>query len=165
MPEQIVITGWGQITQPKNATPPFLDPLDMMEQAARAARYIAGEKIWQALDSLLVVRTQSRDIARADLALAERLGLRVKQSAVSGIGGDVPQHYVNQAAGMLARGEAKAVLICGAETYYPRDDDAVRGDGALMQGISDDYDADDIIIWVLLLQRHARCLAMGAQHQ
>ena len=106
--KQIVITGWGQITQPKNATPPFLDPLDMMEQAARAAGDIAGQKIWQALDSLLVVRTQSRDIARADLALAERLGLRVKHSAVSGIGGEVPQHYVNQAAGMLARGEAKS---------------------------------------------------------
>ena len=158
MPEQIVITGWGQITQPKSATPPFLDPLDMMEQAARAAGDIAGEKIWRALDSLLVVRTQSRDIARADLALAERLGLRVPHSRVSGIGGDVPQHYVNQAAGMLARGEAKAVLICGAETYYPRDDNAVRGDGALMQGISDDYDADDLVGSDALEQRHGLTL-------
>ena len=158
MPEQIVITGWGQITQAKNATPPFLDPLDMMERAARSAGEVAGQTIWQALDTLLVVRTQSRNIERADLALAKRLELQVKNSTVSGIGGEVPQHYVNQAAGLLARGEAKAVLICGAETYYPRDTAAVRGESALIQGIPDDYDADDLVGSDELEQRHGLTL-------
>lgn len=158
MSAPIVITGWGQVTQAKTAKPPFLTPLEMMEQAARAAGDIAGNTIWRAIDTMLVVRTQSRNITGADLALTERLGLSIKHSRVSGIGGDVPQHYVNQAAGMLARGEAQAVLICGAETYYPRDKDAVRGEAALIQGVPDDYDADDLVGSDALEQRHGLTL-------
>ena len=154
MPHQIVITGWGQITQPKNAMPPFLDPLDMMERAARDAGEIAGRDIWSAIDGLLVVRAQSRNLSNPDAELATRLGLKPRFSEVSGIGGQVPQQYVNQAAGMLARDEANAILICGAETYYPRDANAVTGEAALIQGIPDDYDAEDAVGSDGLEQRH-----------
>lgn len=154
MPEQIVITGWGQITQPKLSKPPFLDPIDMMERAARDAGELAGASAWSNIDALLVVRTQSRNLQQADLAVAKRLGLSPSISKVSGIGGEVPQHFVNQAAGMLARGEAKAVLICGAETFYPRSADAVTGEAALIQGIPDDYDADDAVGSDEVEQRH-----------
>ena len=37
----------------------------------------------------------------------------------------------------------ETVLICGAETYYPRSADAVRGEQALIQGIPADYADDD----------------------
>ncbi|MGR8947672.1 MAG: hypothetical protein ACU84Q_06465 [Gammaproteobacteria bacterium] len=158
MPKQIVISGWGQITQPKLAEPPFLDPVDMMERAAREAGEIAGKKIWSAIDTLLLVRTQSRNLMKPDAELAKRLGLNPRHSQVSGIGGEVPQHYVNQAAGMLAREEANAVLICGAETYYPRDANAITGEGALIQGVPDDYDADDATGSDELEQRHGLTL-------
>ena len=154
MPEQIVITGWGQITQPKLSQPPFLDPIDMMERAARDAGELSGESVWSSIDTLLVVRTQSRNIEQADVAVSKRLGLNPTVSRVSGIGGEVPQHFVNQGAGMLARGEAKAILICGAETFYPRSADAVTGEAALIQGIPDDYDADDAVGSDELEQRH-----------
>ncbi len=141
--QQVVIAGWGQITQPKQASPPFLDPIDMMERAARDAGDVAGAGLLGEVDALLLVRTQSRNLRDPARELAERLGVRPRLSRVSGIGGEVPQHYVNQAAGMLARGEIEVALICGAETYYPRAADDVRGEAALAQGVPDDYDADD----------------------
>lgn len=158
MHARIVITGWGQVTQPKDARPPYLDPIDMMERAARAAGDVAGIRSWQDVDTFLIVRTQSRQLADPAGDLARRLGAAPKQQQVSGIGGEVPQHYVNQAAGMLARGEADLVLIAGAETYYPRTADAVTGDAALSQGIPDDYDADDAVGTDPLEQRHGLSL-------
>lgn len=144
MADPIVMTGWGQITQPKQATPPYLDPIDMMEAAAREAGAMAGADCWSSIDTILVVRTQSRDLSQPGEQLASRLGIRAPNIRLSGIGGEVPQHMVNQGAGMLTRGEARGVLICGAETYYPRKDDDVRGEAALIQGIPDDYEGDDL---------------------
>ncbi len=158
MAEKIMIAGWGQITQPKDARPPLLDPIDMMERAARAAGAQSGEGIWPLVDAILVVRTQSRTLQQPGEALAHRLGIRPRQLRVSGIGGEVPQHYVNQAAGMLARGEAEAVLICGAETYYPRAAGDVRGEFALIQGIPADYDAEDAVGSDALEQKHGLTL-------
>jgi len=158
MPQRVVITGWGQDTQRKEATPPYRDPVDMMERAARDAGALSGNGIWQTVDTILVVRTQSRNLDNPGEEIARRLGIKAKHIRVSGIGGEVPQHFVNQAAGMLARGESQGVLICGAETFYPRSDDDVRGEGALIQGIPEDYDADDAIGSDELEQRHGLTL-------
>ena len=154
MNEPIVITGWGQVAQPKDATPPFLEPLDMMERAARVAGARAGAGVLNSIDAILVVRTQSRNLVDAGGELARRLGARPRLVRVSGIGGQVPQQLVNQAAGLLARGEAETVLICGAETYYPRSAGAIRGELALIQGIPGDYAGEDAIGSNELEQRH-----------
>ena len=145
MAQPIVVAGWGQTTQPKNATPPYLDPIEMMVGAAADAARVGGDGIVQHIDTVLVVRTQSRNLESPGETIARRLGIKPHTIRVSGIGGEVPQHFVNQAAGMLARGESTGVLICGAETYYPRSDDDVTGEAALIQGIPDDYDADDAV--------------------
>ena len=158
MTESIVISGWGQITQPKDATPPFLDPLDLMERAARDAGSVAGIGVLSTVDTVLMVRPQSRNLIEPAAELARRLGLRPRQTRLSGIGGQVPQQFVNQAAGMLARGEAETILICGAETYYPRSAAAVSGDQALLQGIPDDYADDDAVGSNALEQRHGLSL-------
>jgi len=158
MTEAIMITGWGQVTQRKNATPPFLDPLDMMERAARDAGEQAGAGVLQKIDTMLLVRTQSRNVVDPGGQLARRLGACPRLVRVSGIGGQVPQQFVNQAAGLLARGEAETVLICGAETYYPRSADAVRGERALIQGIPADYADDDAVGSNALEQRHGLIL-------
>ena len=158
MAERIVITGWGQVTQAKDATPPYLEPVDMMERAAREAGALSGEGIWSLVDTILVVRSLSRNLHGPGEAIARRLGLKPRHVRVSGIGGETPQHFVNQAAGMLVRGEAQAVLICGAETYYPRASDHVRGEGAIIQGIPADYDPDDAVGSDALEQRHGLTL-------
>jgi acetyl-CoA C-acetyltransferase len=158
MSEPIVISGWGQVTQPKSAAPPFLDPIDLMERAARDAGALTGAGVLQAVDTLLVVRTQSRTLTNPGGELARRLGARPRRVHVSGIGGEVPQLFVNRAAGMLARAEAEIVLICGAETYYPRSADAVRGEQALIQGVPADYAAEDAVGSSPLEQRHGLML-------
>ena len=158
MATSIMVTGWGQVTQPKTATPPFLDPIDMMERAARDAAAHAGVGVLQQVDTLLVVRTQSRVLRDPGTELARRLELHPRHIQLSGIGGQVPQHFVNQAAGMLARGEAETVLICGAETYYPRSADAVRGEHALIQGVPTDYGEEDAVGSSALEQRHGLSL-------
>ncbi|MBU6336178.1 MAG: hypothetical protein KGS47_17445, partial [Chloroflexi bacterium] len=55
-------------------------------------------------------------------------------------------------------GEAETVLICGAETYYPRSADAVRGDAGLLQGIPADYASDDAVGSSELEQAHGLSL-------
>ena len=154
MNQRIVLSGWGQVTQPKHSHPPFLDPIDLMEQAARDAGKLAGADVWSRVDTVLVVRTQSRNLVDPAGALSGRLGMSPQHTQVSGIGGEVPQHFVNQAAGRLARGESEVVLICGAETYYPRSAAAVTGEAMLAQGIPEDYDADDAVGTDPLEERH-----------
>ena len=158
MSNAIVVSGWGQVTQPREASPPFQDPLDMMEEAARRAGEEAGRGALAAVDAVLVVRPQSRVLDAPEQALVGRLGLRPRITRLSGIGGQVPQQFVNEAAGMLARGDATAVLICGAETFYPRSADAARGEGALLQGIPADYDAEDAVGASALEVRHGLSL-------
>ena len=90
MSERIVISGWGQITQAKNATPPYLEPVDMMEAAAREAGALSGDNVWQLIDTILVVRTQSRALQSPGEEIARRLGIKANLIRVSGIGGEVP---------------------------------------------------------------------------
>ena len=107
MQHRIVLAGWGQVTQPKQATEPLMDPLDMMVKASEIAAEQAGRNVLSAVDTLLVVRTQSRNLVDPLANLSTRLGFKPSYAKVSGIGGEVPQHYVNQAAGRLARGESE----------------------------------------------------------
>ena len=156
--EAVMVAGWGQVTQPKESSPPYLEPLDLMVDATRQAASQAGRDALRKVDALFVVRPQSRDLRDAPAQLARRLGITPKVTRLSGIGGQVPQQLVNQAAGMLARGEVESVLVCGAETYYPRAADSVRGELGLLQGIPADYAADDATGSNALEQRHGLTL-------
>lgn len=158
MSTAIMITGWSQVTQPKQASPPYLEPIDMMERAARDAAAQAGIGALNDIDTILVVRPQSRVPHQPGEELARRLGIQPRRIELSGIGGQVPQQYVNRAAGLLARGEADTVLLVGAETYYPRSKDAVRGEQALIQGIPDDYGEEDAVGSNALEMRHGLSL-------
>ena len=102
MSTSIMITGWGQVTQPKQATPPYMEPIDMMERAARDAAAVAGLGALASIDTILVVRPQSRVPHEPGQELARRLGIAPRRIELSGIGGQVPQQYVNRAAGLLA---------------------------------------------------------------
>ncbi len=117
MKQRIVLTGWRQVTQAKQSRPPFRDPIDLMEQAARDADKLAGTDIWSRVDTVLAGRTQSRHLIDPAGALSGRLDMKPAYTQVSGIGGEVSQHFANRATGRLARSESKVVLICGAETY------------------------------------------------
>lgn len=153
MARDIVVAGWGQITQRKEQAQDLLDPLGLMECAARDACEGADVQL-PALDAILVVRPMSAHYPDVAADLADRLGATPGLAEVSRIGGNSPQTLVNRAAGMIARREADSVLVVGAETYYRRDHAAPARDTVLFQGVPEGYDSDDLIGTTDLEARH-----------
>jgi acetyl-CoA C-acetyltransferase len=155
MQTQVVIAGWGQITQRKEQDTGLRDPLGLMAAAARTAADTAGSReLLRQLDGIMVVRPLSVHYPSAAEQLAANIGTAPRYAAVSKIGGNSPQSMVNQAAGMLARGELETVLIAGAEAYYPRPGKPASTGNALFQGLPEDYNGDDTIGSTALEQRH-----------
>lgn len=144
--QKVVIAGWGQVTQRKEQTEGLLDPLGLMVEAARrAAQTVGSSDILKNIDGVMVVRVMSRHIPSAAQKLADKLGASPRFTSVSGIGGNSPQSMVNKAAGMIARGELDSVLIAGGETYYPRDEEDVKGTDTLFKGLTGENVRDDMI--------------------
>ncbi|MBI5616632.1 MAG: hypothetical protein HY943_10105 [Gammaproteobacteria bacterium] len=155
MSQPVVVAGWGQTTQHKDHSGPLLDPLGLMEEAAqRAATVAGGGEVLRELDAILVVRPLSRDLRDPARRLAATFGATPRFATLSGIGGNTPQLLVNRAAGMIVRGEARSVLIVGAETFYPRSKEQAMGEHAIMQGVPPDYADDDLVGSSELEQRH-----------
>lgn len=155
MRTQVVIAGWGQVTQPKTQTENLCDPLGLMAAAAAKAGRVAGRRAaLHHLDGIMVVRPLSAHYPAAAAQLAEKIGASPRFTAVSKIGGNSPQSMVNQAAGMIARGELDTILIAGAEAYYPRDGQPAPAGNALFKGLPEDYSGEDTIGSTDLEQRH-----------
>ncbi len=142
----VVVAGWGQVTQPKETDLDIKDPMGLMVQAAQsAAQKTTSKKILEKLDGIMVVCTVSRHYHHPDKELATHLNAAPRLTQVSGIGGNSPQTLINRAAGMIARNELDSVLIAGAETYVQRGDTKEKVDSALFRGIPKDYSGDDLI--------------------
>ncbi len=146
MERNVVVAGWGQITQPKKMSTPAQDPMGLMTQASkRAAGIISSKKVLTQLDGIMVVKPVSRHCPSPAKLLAQNLDASPKFTQVSGIGGNSPQMLINIAAGMIARNELDSVLIAGAETYVQRDKNPERVESALFRGIPKEYSGDDLI--------------------
>ena len=155
MKKKVVIAGWGQVTQSKAQTANLCDPLGLMAASALKAGETAGvPDILHKLDGIMVVRPLSVHYPSAAAQLAEKIGATPRFTSVSKIGGNSPQSMVNQAAGMIARGELETILIAGAEAYYPRGDRQASSGNTLFQGLPADYNGDDTIGSTDLEQRH-----------
>ncbi len=155
MKPQVIITGWGQVTQPKEQVADLRDPLGLMAAAALRAGQVTGmHDTLRKLDGIMVVRPLSAHYPAAAAQLAEKIGASPRFTAVSKIGGNSPQSMVNQAAGMIARGELETVLIAGAEAYYPRGVKPAPSGNTLFKGLPEDYNGDDTIGSTRLEQQH-----------
>lgn len=155
MNRHVAIAGWGQVIQPKHQASDIESPLGLMARAAREAALRTGQRdLLEKVDGVMVVRIMSRHYDAPDRQLAERLGIRPVFSMVSTIGGNSPQLLVNRAAGLIARGELRSVLIAGAETYCPRPGQPPLSRDTLFQGIAPDYQGDDLIGSTPLEERH-----------
>ena len=149
-----MVTAWSQFSQPKSAPAP-LDVMGLMARAARnAAEQLETPGILKALEGIFVVRSLSTQYPSPADQLAATLWATPKFATVSKVGGNSPQTLINQAAGMIARGELESALVVGAETYVPRGENSAKPDSALMKGIPADYPGDDAIGATALEKRH-----------
>lgn len=110
-----VLVGYGQVNQREDR--PDLEPVDLMEAAAREA---ADARVLEAVDAVRVVNLLSWRYRDPGLLLAQRIGADKAATRYTGIGGNVPQSLVNQACLDIQSGRHNVVLIAGAETWRTR---------------------------------------------
>ncbi|MCG8619320.1 MAG: hypothetical protein MI802_24125, partial [Desulfobacterales bacterium] len=150
MTTNVVVAGWGQITQPKDIKTPADDPMGIMVKASvAAAERLKKPRHLSEVDGILIVKSLSAYCPEPAGDLAACIGAKPKFLFESRIGGNSPQTLINRAAGMIARGELNMALVAGAEAYVPRNEtvprspEATQRDSALLQGIPEDYNGDD----------------------
>ena len=121
-----VLVGVGQFTERlEHEDYKGLSPVELAAEAARQAIADSGAPgIAEAIDVIATTRTfedsgpgpapfgKSNNFPRS---IAKRLGVTPAMAWWEKAGGDSPQHLVNTFAEKLARGEARAVLLAGAE--------------------------------------------------
>jgi acetyl-CoA C-acetyltransferase len=155
MERNVVLAGWGQITQAKHLHSHPKNALGLMESASLQAFEMTGQKpSLTGLDGVMVVSIVSGNYPAAAQQLANILGTSPKFTCISGIGGNSPQTLINMAAGMISRGELDSILIAGAETYVQRQANAKKVESALFRGVPEDYPGDDLIGSTPLENRH-----------
>jgi acetyl-CoA C-acetyltransferase len=114
-PRTPVLVGYGQVNQ--RETDPTVEPVDLMEAAARAA---ADPRVLEAVDSVRIVNLLSWRYRNPGLLLAQRIRASNAEGRYTSIGGNVPQSLVNQACLDIQGGKLDTVLIAGAETWRTR---------------------------------------------
>ncbi len=113
-----IIVGVGQVTQRPGTDRPR-EPLALMAEAARLAEADAGAgDLLHELDSVRVVNILSWPSRAPAHDLANALAVAPREALYTHIGGNTPQYLVNEAAQAIHDGDAKLVLIAGAEAMY-----------------------------------------------
>ncbi|WP_102143782.1 acetyl-CoA acetyltransferase [Mycobacterium hubeiense] len=121
-PRTPVLIGHGQVNQYDDD--PGVEPVDLMEAAARAA---ADPRVLEAVESVRIVNLLSWRYRDPGLLLAQRIRADAADTRYSGIGGNVPQTLVNQACLDIQAGRVDVVLIAGAEAWRTRTRLRARG--------------------------------------
>lgn len=107
-----VIVGVGQVT---NRRKHLVDPMTLMEQAARLASDDAGGRALEHVESVQVVNILSGRYNAPATALSARLGLRAPERVTTQVGGSTPQWLLCEVCERIARGELNGALIVGSE--------------------------------------------------
>jgi acetyl-CoA C-acetyltransferase len=121
-PRTPVIVGAGQVSQRPEDPGQAREPIDLLADAARAAEADAGatRSVLTALDTIAVVDIVSWKYPDPGALLGRRLGVTPRRTLTTTVGGNSPQLLVNELAAAVGRGDARAVLIGGAECVYTR---------------------------------------------
>ncbi|HEY1990574.1 MAG TPA: hypothetical protein VGG43_13980 [Acidimicrobiales bacterium] len=117
-PRQPCLIGVGRRTwHPEDCGPDGApEPLTMWEEVARLADADTGHPgAIERLERLDVVYCQAWQYDDPPARLAERLGADPKVATYSGIGGNVPQSIVSNAARDILRGDLDLALVVGSE--------------------------------------------------
>src|SRR6266536_109183 len=121
-PRTPVIVGAGQASQRPDDPAQAREPIDLLGDAARAADADAGapRSVLAALDTVAVVDIVSWTYPDPGALLGRRLGVEPRTTMTTTVGGNSPQLLMNELASEIARGDAGAVLVGGAECVYTR---------------------------------------------
>ncbi len=121
-PRTPVLVGAGQVMQRLDDPSQAREPIDLLEDAARAAGADARStrSVVGMLDTIAVVDMVSWKYPDPGALLGRRLGVEPRTTITTTLGGNSPQLLVNELAATVARGDARAVLIGGAECVYTR---------------------------------------------
>ncbi|MFM6854144.1 MAG: hypothetical protein ACKOUM_08695 [Sphingopyxis sp.] len=128
-PNTPVLVGVGQITRFWSPASADAAPSPQSLRAAAAAAALAdsgaGPALAAAVDRVITIRTMLDSVPGAPQpfgrcdnpprTLAQDIGLAPRDAIHSWVGGDQPQALVNEAAAAIAAGDARAILIAGAE--------------------------------------------------
>jgi acetyl-CoA C-acetyltransferase len=112
-----IIVGTGQVTQRTGAERP-LEPVALMEVAARLAEEDAGEGLLRDVDDLRVINVLSWPSQAPARDLARRIDATPASALYCHVGGNTPQWLVNEAAERIHDGSASVVLVAGAEAMH-----------------------------------------------
>ena len=117
-----VLVGAGEVVQRDAAPGEALEPVALMERAARLAfdDAGAGAALLGRVDAVGVVGCFSWRYANPCRRIAESLGLGARLEIVTGMGGESPQLLVNDVARRIRRGELRAALLAGPEAVRAR---------------------------------------------
>jgi acetyl-CoA C-acetyltransferase len=112
-----VIVGVGQVTHRDDEDLAGAEPLELLLAAARAAEDDAGAQLLGQVDSIELMPIGAWPYDDLAALVVERLGLdaaRVR-ARVHPVGGETPLRAVDISAARLANGDARVVLVAGAE--------------------------------------------------
>lgn len=175
-PRTPILVGVGQLTvhwQGEGAAP---DPQSLRRDAARLALADSGaaEALGTLIDRIVVVRTMLDSVLGAPQpfgrcanppgTLAADLGITPREAIHSVVGGDQPQALVNEAAEAIFAGDARAVLLAGAEATAAMKL-ALRQGSTLDWSRSVDADGIDRGLGAALLSRYEIANGLGAPTQ
>jgi acetyl-CoA C-acetyltransferase len=112
-----VLVGAGQVTDRPARPDDGLEPLALMETAARRALDDAGAgaALCDAIDTVAVVTNVFHDYGDTATMLAERLGCTPGRRLVTTWGGNTPQSLVNFLCDEVAAGRSEVALVAGGE--------------------------------------------------
>jgi acetyl-CoA C-acetyltransferase len=114
-----ILVGVGQCTHRIEELVAAREPLDLMEEAARAALADAESAVVaQHIDSVRVVNLLSAVYEDPAGALAARLDAPAGERLYTALGGNAPQWLVNRTADDLAAGRIRVALLAGAEAMH-----------------------------------------------
>ncbi|HEY8061046.1 MAG TPA: hypothetical protein VID94_19920, partial [Acidimicrobiales bacterium] len=158
-PRTPVLVGVGQLNHRVDQGADALEPVVLLEEAARRAEGDAGgQGVLAALDSIRVVSILSWRYGDPGRLLAERFGADARTIYTTG-GGQTPQALVHRTAEDVLAGRADCVLIGGAEAWRSRQ--GARRDGRDLAW-SDQRDAvPDELVGGDLAMNHPVELALG----
>jgi acetyl-CoA C-acetyltransferase len=129
-----VLVGAGQLTQREEDPKRAMSPPELMAEAARRAALDsgAGPALLEKVEYLGLMGPLGWQASNPARLVAEAIGARPAQEAVSSIGGDTPQVFVQHVADEIAAGRLRLALLTGSHAM-----DAARR--ASKQGIRLDW--------------------------